>query len=56
MRESTIIKIVAILVLFLLEAFAIFRGMDGKLLLTIGAIIGGIVGFHLKEPISNLLK
>jgi small-conductance mechanosensitive channel len=56
MKDITIIKIVGILALFLLEAFAIYRGMDGKLLLTIGAIIGGIVGFHFKEPISNLLK
>jgi small-conductance mechanosensitive channel len=56
MKESTITKIIGILSLFVLEMYAISRGIDGKLLLTIGAIIGGIVGFHFKEPISNLLK
>jgi hypothetical protein len=56
MKESTIIKIIGILSLFLLEMFALLKGMDGKLLLSIGAIIGGIVGYHIKEPLSNLIK
>jgi small-conductance mechanosensitive channel len=56
MKESTIIKIIGILSLFVLEMYAISRGIDGKLLLSIGAIIGGIIGYQFKEPISNLLK
>jgi len=47
MKESTIIKVVAILSLTILEAInLIFYKVDGNILMTIAAIIGGIAGYE----------
>jgi amino acid permease len=56
MKDTTIIRIVTILALFCLEGFAIYRGMDGNLLLTIGAIIGGIAGYTIKTVKEKLTQ
>jgi len=53
MKDSTIVKIVAIGSLTLLEIVNLLTAkIDGNLLLTIGAIIGGIAGYEFKRVIS----
>jgi len=50
MKDSTIVKIVAICGLVILEVVNLFTAkIDGNLLLTIGAIIGGIAGYEFKQ-------
>jgi len=47
MKESTIVKVVAILSLTILEAInLVFYKVDGNILMTITAIIGGIAGYE----------
>ena len=47
MRESTIVKIVAIIGLVALEIANLFTlRVDGNVLMTISAIIGGIAGYE----------
>jgi len=47
MKESTLIKITAIVSLTVLEIINMFTmKVDGNILLSIGAIIGGIAGYH----------
>ena len=47
-KDSTIIKITAIISLTILEIVNAFTmKIDGNVLLTIGAIIGGIAGYHI---------
>lgn len=47
MKESTIVKLTAIACLTMLEiANIICMHVDGNVLLTIGAIIGGIAGYE----------
>ena len=46
---EVLVKIVAIIGLVVLECVNLMTlGLDGNILLTIGAIIGGIAGFELK--------
>ena len=53
MKDSTIVKIVAICGLVTLEIVNLLTAkIDGNLLLTIGAIIGGIAGYEFKRVIS----
>jgi len=47
MKDETIIKLTAILSLVVLEITNMFTmKLDGNVLLTIGAIIGGIAGYE----------
>ena len=47
MKDETIVKIVAIASLVILEIINMFTmKLDGNVLLTIGAIIGGIAGYE----------
>ena len=53
MNDETIVKIVAISGLVILEiANLLTAKIDGNLLLTIGAIIGGIAGYEFKRAVS----
>jgi len=50
MEDSTIIKIVAIVSLTVLEVVNLLTAkIDGNILLSIGAIIGGIAGYEFKK-------
>jgi hypothetical protein len=49
MRDETIVKIVAIAALTIIEVVNLLTyKVDGNVLLTIGAIIGGIAGYELR--------
>jgi len=49
MRDETIVKIVAIVALTVVEIVNLLTyKVDGNVLLTIGAIIGGIAGYELR--------
>ena len=53
MKDSTIVKIVAIGSLTLLEIVNLLTvKIDGNFALTIGAIIGGIAGYEFKRVVS----
>ena len=65
MKDSTIIKIVAIVSLTVLEVANLLTAkIDGNIMLTIGVIIGGIAGYQisvnkidkLKKEIEKLLS
>lgn len=50
MKDTTLVKIVAIMSLTILEVVnLIVARIDGNILLTIGAIIGGIAGYEISE-------
>ncbi|MEM1562948.1 MAG: hypothetical protein QW734_07905 [Candidatus Bathyarchaeia archaeon] len=50
MRDSAIVKCVAIGGLVILECVNLFTArIDGALLFSIGAIIGGIAGYEIKK-------
>jgi len=47
MKESTIVKVFAILSLTILESInLIFYKVDGNILMTIAAIVGGLAGYE----------
>lgn len=48
MKETTIIKVAAILAISMLEAAALYRGLDGAFFGPAIAIIGGIAGYELR--------
>ncbi|MEM4847115.1 MAG: hypothetical protein QW794_05095 [Thermosphaera sp.] len=64
MRDETLVKLVAIVALVILEVVNMFTlGYDGNVLLTIGAIIGGIAGYEIgrkgesiKEVLAKAVK
>lgn len=48
MKESTIVKVVAIISLTTLEIVNLLTAkIDGNVLLTIGALIGGLAGYQI---------
>jgi hypothetical protein len=50
MRDETIVKITAIIALVVLEVVNLFTmKLDGNILLSIGAIIGGIAGYEFSK-------
>jgi hypothetical protein len=59
MDESTLVKVVAIVALTVLEIVNMLTmKIDGNVLLTIGAIIGGIAGYEIgrvrkREPVER---
>ena len=54
MDDKTIVKIVAISGLVILEIVNLFTAkIDGNVLLTIGAIIGGIAGYEFKKVMEK---
>jgi len=54
MKESTIIKLFAIGSLTVLEIVNLLTAkIDGNLLLSIGAIIGGIAGYEFKKVVCK---
>jgi hypothetical protein len=57
MDDTTVVKIVAILSLTALEiANLLIAKIDGNVLLTIGAIIGGIAGYEISAKKVKKLK
>jgi Ni,Fe-hydrogenase III large subunit len=57
MNDTTIVKIVAITSLTVLEAVNLVTAkIDGNVLLTIGAIIGGIAGYEISAKKVKKLK
>lgn len=54
MKESSIIKITAILALTVLEALNLcLLKVDGSILMTISAIIGGIAGYEIGKKVKE---
>ena len=54
MNDETIVKIVAISGLVILEIVNLLTAkIDGNVLLTIGAIIGGIAGYEFKKVMAK---
>ena len=54
MNDKTIVKIAAISGLVILEIVNLFTAkIDGNVLLTIGAIIGGIAGYEFKKVMAK---
>jgi hypothetical protein len=47
MKDSTIVKIVAILCLTVICSVALLKGIDSTLTGTVSAIIGGIAGYEI---------
>jgi len=57
MEDNTIIKITAIISLVILEIVnALTMKLDGNILLTIGAIIGGLAGYEYRKTIDRKRK
>jgi hypothetical protein len=57
MRDETIVKIVAIVALTIIEVVNLLMyKVDGNILLSIGAIIGGIAGYELRGVIETKKK
>lgn len=57
MKDSTLIKLAAIIGLVVLEiANLLTAKIDGNVLLTIGAIIGGIAGYQISSDKVKKLK
>jgi hypothetical protein len=55
MRDETIVKITAIIALTIIEIVNLLTyKIDGNVLLTIGAIIGGIAGYELRGAVDAL--
>ena len=53
MREDTLVKVVAIVALVVLEVVNLLTAKyDGNVLLTIGAIIGGIAGYEIGKQVG----
>jgi hypothetical protein len=48
-RESTIVKVVAIVSLTVICSLALLQGVDSVLVGTVSAIIGGIAGYEFKK-------
>jgi len=46
---NILVKLVAIFGIIFLDAYAIHQGIDGTMMATAMAIIGGIAGYSLKE-------
>jgi len=54
MREEALVKIVAIVALVVLEIINLLTAKyDGNVLLTIGAIIGGIAGYEIGRQVGT---
>lgn len=54
LKESTIVKITAILALTALEALNLLMlKVDGNILMTVSAIIGGIAGYEVGKRIKE---
>jgi len=49
MKDSTIVKVVAIVSLTTINIVALLNGIDSALTGTICAIIGGIAGYHIRS-------
>jgi outer membrane lipoprotein SlyB len=49
MRESTVVKVVAIVSLTAICVVALLRGIDSALVATVSAIIGGIAGYEIRR-------
>jgi len=49
MRESTVVKVVAIVSLATICVVALLRGIDSALVATVSAIIGGIAGYEFRK-------
>ena len=53
MRDETIVKITAIIALMIIEIVNLLTyKIDGNVLLTIGAIIGGIAGYEIRKTVD----
>jgi hypothetical protein len=58
-RDSTIVKITAIVSLTVICSLALLKGIDSVLVASVSAIIGGIAGYELRknnEKIKEALR
>ena len=53
--KTAVITLVAIICITTLEAIALLKGVDGKLLAASFLVIGGLGGYNLKDTISKIL-
>ena len=54
MKNSTLVKIVAIICLTILEIINLLTArIDGNILLTIGMIIGGVAGYEIGKKVRK---
>jgi hypothetical protein len=56
MRESSLVKIVAIVSLTVISVTALSRGIDSVLIGSISAIIGGIAGYEIRRNEDTIKK
>ena len=54
--DVLLLKFVALICLTIVEILAVIKGIDHWVLGMYTAIVGGIVGYHLKEGINQLKK
>jgi outer membrane lipoprotein SlyB len=54
MKESTVVKVVAIISLTAICITALARGIDSVLVGTVSAIIGGIAGYEIRKNEDRL--
>jgi hypothetical protein len=56
MKESSLVKIVAIVSLTIISVTALSRGIDSVLIASISAIIGGIAGYEIRRNENTIKK
>jgi hypothetical protein len=57
MRDETIVKITAIVALTVIEIVNLLTyKIDGNILLSIGAIIGGIAGYEFRRTVDRIVN
>ena len=55
MRDETLVKLTAIIALTIIEIVNLLTyRIDGNVLLTIGAIIGGIAGYEIRRTVDTI--
>ena len=53
-KDQTLIIVVAIISILIMECIALLKGIDGALLMTSLAIVGGLAGYELKAIKNGL--
>lgn len=51
--DATLVKLASIAGITILEAIALIKGIDGALLATVFALLGGIAGYQVKVAVEK---